>query len=451
MKITEKLLFVYIALIPLMRVTPFRSINKIEYSDLVFAVLFLLWSAEVIGGKRALRKAELVWPLFFMLSVFFLSAICSGRLLYSGIEFAGIFYLACMYFLTVQLASSEGIWWGLVKTWVAISSALALTAIGAYFLSFFGIETFLLDNYDMLGFASHGLVHRAISIFKHPAMFATYLHVSIIFGFILAARAALKKRNSFWIYLSIILCLCAVLLTKTRDIAGIMLSIFLILTVFPLKNWVVMIAKYLSFLSATALIVCVFFMTVWWILPVTISRVPGTNNIRIELNFTHQSYFVHHKASFNMMREHPLLGVGPGMYNYKSGKYITWEEARGPYRVIYPNLTEGEETAYKRGIDPHSTYLGWGAETGLTGLLAILGFFFSAGYILFKKIGMEKDAVRKYVYGIMLAGIAGFLFDGFYIDILTMRHFWFLIAMAMALLSLKKSAPDKISEGLPAG
>ncbi len=437
-ELTQKLLFLYIVLIPLMKITPFSSINKIQYSDLVFAVIFLLWFTQIVKGNKVAHRIEPLYPLFLVLLAFSLSFINSGNVLHSGIEFAGILYLVCMYYLVAQLVSSENMWWRLVEVWVALSAVLSITAIGAYVLSFFGIETFLLDKYGLLGFASHDLVYRAVSIFQHPGMFACYLHVSIIFGFILAVRLLPKRRSTSWVYISIILCVLAAYLTKARDNAGIMLSIFLVLAAFPLRTRLVSVMKYLSFLMAMALIVCVFFMTVWWILPVKVSRLPGTETVRVDINFTHQSYFIQQKAALDIAKSHPFIGVGMGMYNVKSAGYVKWSEAEGPYRMMYPGLTKKDEDIYKRGHDPHSTYLGWAAETGFIGLGSLLVFFVAFILYLRKKLRVENGCVKT-IYRFFLAGFIGFLLNAFYIDIITMRHFWFFIAMAVAFGSIGRT------------
>lgn len=412
--------------------------QKIQYSDLVFIFLFVGWVVRYLKGNVKFQKVPAGFALLAMLSIFLLSFINSQEKLISSIDFLGIFYLVCLYFLLTQLVTFEDIWWRLLKCWVVISLILAFSGICAYFISFIGIEhNFLLVKHDFYQSVNAGLVRRLCSVFRHPAMLATYLHVSIVFSFILAVKLAINEEKYLSYVFCIVLCIIAAILTKTKISAGIALTLFLILAALPYEKLIVSIAKYISFLCAVLLFIFVFSVNVWWILPVNIHE--GNNDtLVIEFNSIHHLSFIRHKALLKMINDYPLIGVGMGMYNFESARYITWEETKKSLHVIHPHLTEKEENRYKRGgVDPHSTYIGWCAETGLLGLGGILFFFFQIISALVMRGKGNSDTTNRFVYKAMVAGFAGFLLNAWYIDILTMRHFWVFVSMAAIYMQLK--------------
>ncbi|PIW67832.1 MAG: hypothetical protein COW10_04420, partial [Candidatus Omnitrophica bacterium CG12_big_fil_rev_8_21_14_0_65_42_8] len=62
---------------------------------------------------------------------------------------------------------------------------------------------------------------------------------------------------------------------------------------------------------------------------------------------------------------------------------------------------------------------GWASETGILGLFATLLFL----WLNIKNAFFKRDA------RIIALGVIAFLIAGFSVDILTMRHFWFLLGI----------------------
>ncbi len=430
--LTEKLLYLFIFLIPVMRVPALPLVNqKIQYSDLVFAFLFGIWLVQLFRGGKTFRRVPLAFPLGCMLILFLFSFTHTDSWLKSGIEYLGLLYLVAIYMLLFQLIDSPEMWWRVVACWCAISALLAITGIGAYLLfAIGGYSNPLMVVYDCYNNVNQQLVYRLASAFRHPAMLAMFLHVGIVFGFIFAARYK-NSKDSIWGYAIVVLCFIAAILTKTRCAAGIAITLFFVLVSMPKKNIFLSFARYASFIYAVVLSLAVIIITVWWIVPVRIQKDPVQQKISVEFSTVHQIYFIHHWAEANMLKDYPWVGTGLGMYNAKSAKYIDWREVEKPYHMIFPDIKEVEIDRYKTGVDPHSLYLGAGAEAGLLGLGGLLFFFVQTIRLLFKKARQMSDASEKYIIRIFLAGIAGFLFNGLYVDILTVRSLWVLIAMSL--------------------
>jgi O-antigen ligase len=171
--------------------------------------------------------------------------------------------------------------------------------------------------------------------------------------------------------------------------------------------------------------------TIWLIFPIKFEVDHNQRKAAIIYNYLNSSYFFEHQAAWVMFKDYPFLGVGLGEYYHLSTRYIDWDAACAAYRFIDPTLTD----FYKQNIDPHSTYLGWLAETGIIGLGSILLFFILFIKGLINSIFLSKDFNDKYVLGCFFAGILGFLWNAIYIDILTMRHFWFMLAMSAVFMN----------------
>lgn len=435
--IFEKILWLYVILIPFMRVPPLPIVGqKIQYSDAVFMVILIIWAWLFLSAKAKLKKTPLLLPAVLMLVFLLPSFANSPSWLKSFIEFAGISYLVVLYFLLNQLVLSKEMWWRIVQLWVWAAFIISITGIIAYLLPYFEVKNiFLLARHDVLGGADPSLILRLRSVFRHPGMLAAYLHISVVFASILIFKPKDRKANLLG-YATVLLCFIAAFPTKARTSAGIAVTLFLVLVLFQNKSIWAAIVKYAFFTYTLILTIIVIASVIWWIVPVKFYKDAGGVRGGVEINLAHIPYFTHQKASFDMMRAYPFIGVGLGMYNYKSVDYITWEEAKDAYRVMYPDIAENDIDKYKRGIDPHSTYLAWGAEAGAVGLAAILWFLFQVGYALFKKMRTETDVSGRYIYGVLLAGLTGFALNGFYIDILTMRHFWFMLGMAAVFMQV---------------
>jgi len=430
--LTEKILYLYIVLIPVMKV-PYLPLvgQKIQYSELVFLFLLIYWMRQLFNGSRNLVTVPLKFALSGMLIIFLLSFIPSKNWLISALEYAGILYLAFLYALLCQLVDTQELWRRLIKCWCFFGLLIALTGIAAYFYSALnGRLNFLVTNHDYLGNVNQGLVLRLTSIFRHPAMLTMYLHVSIVFGFVLA-NTEKNNRERLFGYLVVGVCFVAAILTKTRCNAGIALTVFLALAYMAKENIYLLILRYLSFIYAVILMVMVIVLTVWWVFPVKLQRNPAEQTVTVKLNTAYQVYFIQHLMETKIIKDYPWTGVGLGMSNAKAVDYIKYPEVEKSFRMLYPDLSEDQVNKYKISIDPHSLYLGLGAETGFLGLGALLFFIFKMLALFFKKIKQEKNSDSRYICGVFLAGLLGFLFNSLYVDMLSIRAFWFMIAMGV--------------------
>lgn len=433
--IVEKLLYLYVLLIPMMQV-PYLPIvaHKIKYCDIVFLALFITWLAQLLRGKRKIEQTPLLIPLALMLVSFLFSFAGSTRRFDSAIEFAGMAYLGALYFLLTQIIISEDIWWRVIKVWVAVSLAVAAAGLYGYILSVLGVKgSIFIQQVNILGRLDTSLLHRVCSTFGTAGMLAAYLNVSIAFAFILAGGSGtlsgLKRVAD--IFLISAAYFITGILTKARGIAGISLSVFLILMAYRSKNNIFRFLRASFFVYLIFILFMVIVTTTWTVFPVKFNSESAGRVMPIQFNTAPSLYLALNVSAINMVKAHPFCGVGMGMYNYRSYEYDDPKISAEAYDMMGIPRVKGEV-----GFDPHSTYLGWAAETGLVGLSFILLFIVSAIYSLYRGMVLYKN--HRFLYVCILAGMAGLIINGFFIDILTMRHFWFMIAVGMTLLQLDK-------------
>ncbi len=431
------LFLIYIILLPVMKPMQMPVFgDKIRYSDFIFAALFIIWLVSLLRKKIEIQKVPFLGMLCVILTAFILSFKNSINLTGSSIELAGFIYVIILYFIINQVCVKRAVYWNALKVWTAVSLAVALIGICGYLaFAIFKINSPFIAYYNEYESTGAGLTHRLISTFSHPSMLASYLHVSLILAF--AAKDAVnikfKKR-----YLAgvVIIFLIAVFLTRSRLAGGMLVSLFLISVwwrkkavskvLLPVFFWITIILLLFSILSA-----------VWWILPATCKLDMAGGKLEIGFNTVKSTYYFLYKSAWDIFKDHPVFGVGLGNFNFWVTKYIDWKHAAESYRIMIPGITE----YYKIGQDPHSTYFGLLSETGFIGFAAVLGFFTAFIVKLFKLLREKAVASgSKYVLWCFLSGIIGFLLNALYIEVLTMRHFWVLLAMAAVYMKIQHDA-----------
>jgi O-antigen ligase len=126
--------------------------------------------------------------------------------------------------------------------------------------------------------------------------------------------------------------------------------------------------------------------------------------------------------SLRFINQNPLAGVGPGIFNQKMVEQLDWNEVKATYKT--KGITDRNVS-----IDPHNTYLGWAAEAGIPFVIIMLGLFLGLYRLLWKGYKAWPDSFTGGFCYVCLCGMAGFLVNGLYTDILTMRHFWIMMGL----------------------
>jgi O-antigen ligase len=381
--------------------------SKIQYSDILFVIFLLFYIYELVKEKRKI-KVPFLLPIAFLLVSFLISFVFNEHHLKEIIEYTGIVYLVVLYLAIALLIRDEEYLYKCLLVWIWMSSAVCIIGITGYIIGVFsGTVNFFtpqIQSADKIsGFPKEIQFYlRISSTFKNPNMFASYLIASITFIFMIIKNKIIKNKDRRLYVFILILHLLSALLTKSRIIGPVFLLFTLGLFILYPANKYILLKTSAIFLMSFFLILS--FMTlVFWVFPIQ------TNPLKI--NTKKSEYFILSKAALKMWKDHPIIGVGLGRYNINLNKYIDWNKAKEA-------LPDPDDISWK-SKDPHSTYLGWASETGILGLLAILGFL----WFNIKGSWCREDTK------IIVLGISVYMIAGFSVDILTMRHFWFLLGI----------------------
>lgn len=133
----------------------------------------------------------------------------------------------------------------------------------------------------------------------------------------------------------------------------------------------------------------------------------------LELCWT--NYSVNKYAAFRAGLDHFPFGLGAGQYVHSAADLI----ASGYFPSYFPPY------------EPHSTVTGAWAELGGFGLLALAFLYFSVGKLIHKGLKSElAAAVPLFAAGAAVLLVA--LLDGVVTDTLFQRHYWVVLAVAVA-------------------
>ena len=411
MKISKILFLLYIVLLPVMKgleLPIFES--KIQYSDIVFAIFLLFFICESVKEKHKIR-APFVLPIVFLLVSFLISLIFSGCYFKEVIEYLGIVYLVVLFFAVSLLIKDEKYLRKCIRFWVLVSSSVCIIGFAGYIIGdlsgVVNIFTPQVEYVDKIACFPEGAQFylRISSTFRNPNMFASYLITSITFIFLIIRNKIMENKDGRLYIFILILHLLAASLTKSRIIGPIFLLATLCLFIlYPAKKYILL--KIPAVLLTSIFLIVSFMTLVFWVFPIQTKP--------FKINTRKSEYFILSESALKMWKDHPIVGVGLGRYNYNLNKYTDWDKVR---KV----LPDPDNIEWK-SKDPHSMYLGWASETGILGLLAILTF------LCFN----IKESFRRGDTKIIALGIVVFLIASFSVDILTMRHFWFLLGINAA-------------------
>ena len=221
---------------------------------------------------------------------------------------------------------------------------------------------FIAIVYKLLGIVTYD--NRLQAFYSSPNYLAMFLAPGVFFGIYFLIKYALQKKTWwFWFHLFSLICLLAALFLTYSY--GAWLAVFmsiLITAIFTLYNKKTVFA---------AIVFAIIFSTLIF----------QTNTEKFSGIFSERSSWVSRltiwKSSLLMLKENPLLGIGPG--NFQS-KYLEFQKYFPPYL----------EWAVP---EPHNIFLAFWLQSGLLGLigfLLLLCFVFKNIWSILKN---KKDAL----------------------------------------------------------
>jgi hypothetical protein len=148
----------------------------------------------------------------------------------------------------------------------------------------------------------------------------------------------------------------------------------------------------------------------------------GARLLRVEVSYNLMSYYLLKKIALETFWIAPATGIGVGRFSTAT------EDAyqRGEIHDVY------------RSIDPHSTWLGRLAETGVPGALTLLLLW---GGVLCAFHGLPPGS--RWLGRALFAGILGLLINSVNVDIMNFRFLWVGLAL-LRVLAAGDDGPDAL-------
>ncbi len=324
------------------------------------------------------------------------------------ILYAGIMILSILYSTDKKLALRES---------VRFSTYLALFFIIKYeitdrtviekLMKFHIINVVIVCVYGIIGLAfsfdvdiSHG-IYRIQSTFENPNNFAMYLILSI---FPIATLAIdTKKRKDKIIYLIItLLIIVSITLTGSRNaLLGLIIGFAFLMFFY---SW-----KFITWVGGIG-IITVFIPSV------------RTRILKIGDTSQNMSRIKLWRVALDIIRDHPILGVGNGNYSTFYQRY------KGKYSYINYNPTTN--------VHPHNIFLKVQCELGIFGLAVFLGLISSILFSILRFIKFVKNSfVRFYYKGFIISFVVFIMMnmiDNFFSAPKVIIYFWMFIAISQS-------------------
>jgi putative inorganic carbon (HCO3(-)) transporter len=397
--------------------------HRIQFPELIFLLTSLVVLPEIRKFRIKLNdvdKAVLVYLLVNILALIFNEIHAQGLL-----EVIGRLYLGAVYLLFRLVISkiAEDKWRNLLhRSFVIMGSVAATIAITGWSLAFIGDQENLAAQM-YLAYPYFGDIYRAQGFTSSPTMLILLLSVPLLLMYP-GGTNLLRLEKRTLIISGLILFSALLTFSKTiflllavqfifyrREKASSrvrVISLMVVVTVY------IMLTHFLYFNSPTN-----------W--NERLRDTPFTTNVILFEN-EHitiiESFYLHSKkCALAMTKGNWAWGIGPGDFFEEVSK-LEDETITGVDKF--------------NGFDPHSTYMGALAETGLIGLISIV-------ILLIVIIRAINHLPYSYVYRWGMMGIVTlFIIQGITTDIMNMRVLWVVLGMISGMVETYKD--HRVSE-----
>ncbi len=260
-------------------------------------------------------------------------------------------------------------------------------------------------------------VLRIVGPETDPNLFAMHLVVALPIAINLFWAERQKLRKAVFFLISALFLMC-IIFTYSRGAMVALAAVLFLIAVRPLfqkpRN-----VKPLVFAILSFIVFLPFFPARYWERAASITATNRDTSIRGRLEAL--------KAGTEMVQEHPIRGVGFGMFE--------WE---------YPKHTRSTYV-YQRPMSAHNMYITLAAESGIPAIFAFLLLVFCAFRELRKAQHVFQERGDVLLLNISIAleiGMIGFLVGGFFLSQLYLLLFWIAISFSVALSRISLIDPS---------
>ena len=397
---------------------------QLPFNARITDVIFLAAAIAVVRAHRSstIRITVLDFAILCYLAGSVLAVLFSPDPRVSAIELVRQLYLVVIY-VVIAMAVRQGLE-RTIATGMALSGAVlaALGLIAFVIYTVTGMGSSLLTPVMTLPYI--GNTARLSALTATPAMFACVLAMTLPFAalhpFVTAARPRMIIAG--------VMFGAAAILTYSHSIAGVAVATVTaawrsIRVHPPLRIAAVAVA--------ILIVVALNFAASFSIRSIggsslrndTVSQY-GVDGGRVEIagvNIEYQtmSYLRIKQVALDAFRSDPVTGVGLDRF----------------HRVTEIAYAQGRLTRSYRAVDPHSTFFGRLAETGIVGTVTLVALWIAIGVTVDQLIARRPES---WIAIAAAAGIAGTLVNSINVDVMNFRFLWVALGLVRGLEQLEK-------------
>jgi hypothetical protein len=320
-------------------------------------------------------------------------------------ECLGKFYLITMTIIVLLMIYSQPLQM-LINCFIICGLILSLTGTIGWISSILGFQNITTQIY--LDYPYFGDTHRLNAFTTTPSMYVSLISICILF-----LIYYYRYIHQSWIALTMLFLFClSALLTFAKSCLILLAGIILLTVCKPQKNWRPQVIFFLLFVFLHVISTHFLLIKTKDVYKESLINSPFTSNEIVwsgkNYSIVGSGYYSFKKAAWFIFKGQALFGVGPGNYNQQVGLL----KDSGNYPLNLPNY------------DPHSSYLGALAETGLVGFIVLCMLGFSIVHVIMK-LPYRSDPF-SYTLLILFAMI---ITEGISMDTLNFRHYWIVVAI----------------------
>lgn len=384
-------------------------IGPIRLTEIVTLFTTLIYGLRVVRGKHT--DGVKLTPLYVILGAFLLanamSALGSIVPMVSAQRIVVLAYLVSLSFLVGQLIGKREVLEKVVKALL-----VSFTTFGLY-----GIAQFFSPWYREVAFSNVWNVNglpRVTLFYGDPNLVSGYMVVAILFCLSLILNNV--YRGSWLLRIALSTMLISIVLTFSRSGLVALAVGCLALLAMHLRPAVLKRASILVGGGFLALTLGYNTLTpIKKVLQPAVLRITQIADTRVE---SVGARFVAYQQAVAMVRDHPVLGVGPDVFPYE------YDVRTGV-------------TAPERHVVPHNLMLEIIAEKGLLGLSLYLSFILMLIYLIRRSLQLieSEDNTTRAVLQWILAWIPAFFTLTLFLTGMYEVYFWFLTGLVFAISS----------------
>lgn len=428
--------------------------GKIQVSEVFYVFLLSFFVLSLMRKKAKITYSPFVYSLIVYLLAMLAATAFSKNIRTSIVEYVGLLYLSSLSVILPSIIDTR-------RKLLLCASALLYSAalvsaigIGGYALSrFLHVSNPFVLYYSMFMKGEWRLVSTLIL----PNMAYSYLHIAFFTG--LGILAFTEGGRRIFKISAIGLIFLAIALTFSRGyvaFAGSAAAYLLVLhhrKVFDMRY--LKIAGSFFILAAIALFI---FVQLFISLATDVSfsyksgyskdrfvNLSGEangiafkeddifekgrpyNEFAVKVDYLPGFYWFKKKSALMLISKRPLVGVGPGNFNTED-----WLLRAGSGKKAFGYMT------LEKKNDPHSTYFGSLAESGVLGFISLVVLLVIFLKSVYDHTGNTSD-IRLNNFAIAgLSAVFGMLLIGFDMDILNFRWLWVMMGLSLAVIRLKQ-------------